>query len=178
MALRRRPSRRSAGVCWTVTVLAFVVCAVWVASFWVAARRSWGAGVSILLDAGEIGVSQGTLYWLTWNSGSALGGFQKGSIVDYEVAVGYSWGPSVSSWWPPHGGRWVAANHGAGWVPLWPPTAILALLAAWLWRRHFVRRRLLRSGHCACGYDRAGLADDAPCPECGRTASCTRAVAP
>lgn len=40
---------------------------------------------------------------------------------------------------------------------------------AWLWRCHSIRARLARTGEIchSCGYSRAGLAPDAPCPECG-----------
>lgn len=51
--------------------------------------------------------------------------------------------------------------------PLWVPPVPCAALGLWLWRRH--RRKHRRSrGHCPeCGYNRAGIAGDALCPECG-----------
>ena len=58
------------------------------------------------------------------------------------------------------------------WLGLAADTAIFA--SAW-WLILFAPRRLRRTlrrrrGHCmTCGYDRAGLAPDALCPECGRT---------
>jgi ribosomal protein L34E len=43
---------------------------------------------------------------------------------------------------------------------------VLALPAAFLWYRH--RRRAIGPGRCPrCGYDLAGLAEGAGCPECG-----------
>lgn len=69
------------------------------------------------------------------------------------------------------------------WLPLWPGFALNTLFyaaIAWgLWQvplaiRRRRRRRLNRCGKC--GYDRAGLAGDAACPECGATsAACPRA---
>lgn len=53
-------------------------------------------------------------------------------------------------------------------IPHW---LVIALASTpWLfWRLNRAARRR-RSGHCArCGYDRAGLAPEAPCPECGTT---------
>lgn len=48
---------------------------------------------------------------------------------------------------------------------LWAGTAALASVAAWFGpRRRFSALRALCG---ACGYDRAGLADEAACPECG-----------
>lgn len=60
--------------------------------------------------------------------------------------------------------------------PVWPGFALnMALFSAaagllWL-GPGFVRRRVRRRrGRCAsCGYDRAGLAAETACPECGRT---------
>lgn len=68
---------------------------------------------------------------------------------------------------------WSINRHSGGrdwwvWVPLWMPLAgSMALTgAAWVLGRRAARRA--RLGWCAaCGYDRAGLAAGARCPECG-----------
>lgn len=50
-------------------------------------------------------------------------------------------------------------------VPLSIPLLLLATPTVWLWWRD---RRFTRPGLCSlCGYDRAGLATDSVCPECG-----------
>ena len=50
-------------------------------------------------------------------------------------------------------------------VPLWLPLALFALPTAYLW---WADSRRVRPGRCPkCRYDRAGLAADDPCPECG-----------
>src|SRR5882724_6935200 len=60
-------------------------------------------------------------------------------------------------------------------VPLYLPLALTLAPAAFLWRRE-IRRRRMPIGRCAgCGYDRAGLAPDAKCPECGKPALPARA---
>lgn len=51
-------------------------------------------------------------------------------------------------------------------IPVWPLVACSLLASGWCW----ARRRGARPGLCAsCGYDRATLAPDAKCPECGAT---------
>jgi hypothetical protein len=60
------------------------------------------------------------------------------------------------------------------WFPLWPGFALNTLFyagLAWgLWQVPLAirRRRRRRMNRCVkCGYDRAGIAADAKCPECG-----------
>jgi hypothetical protein len=53
-------------------------------------------------------------------------------------------------------------------VPLWLPTLLFAVPAAWMWRVDVKRRRAAREGCCAkCGYSLVGTPVDKPCPECG-----------
>jgi hypothetical protein len=68
------------------------------------------------------------------------------------------------------------ANTAVGGVATFPRTALMCLvlmLAGVTWRFGILQRR--RRWHIekrctACGYDRAGVAGDAACPECGRGA--------
>jgi hypothetical protein len=55
-------------------------------------------------------------------------------------------------------------------VPLWLPLAPTLLATAAAWRLDALARRRARAGLCPkCHYDRAGIAADAKCPECGHT---------
>ena len=56
-------------------------------------------------------------------------------------------------------------------VPLWPFVAISIATTATAWRMDTLAQRRKRLGACpACGYDRTGLAANAPCPECNAKA--------
>ncbi len=65
--------------------------------------------------------------------------------------------------------RWGFTQYS---VPLWAP--LLAMVGAttfvgWKTARMLRRRGQTQRGQCSnCGYDRRGLAIDAPCPECGK----------
>jgi hypothetical protein len=66
---------------------------------------------------------------------------------------------------------WRATIH-PGWVelPAWLLVGPPALLMAGAWWPAIVRRLRRKPFHCACGYDRRGLASAALCPECGAAA--------
>lgn len=57
-------------------------------------------------------------------------------------------------------------------IALWLPLAAFALPALVLWWPHVRAIGRAKPGHCPrCGYDRAGLAAGAKCPECGTVAA-------
>ncbi len=71
------------------------------------------------------------------------------------------WSPQ----WP------LASGAGPYIIPLWPFVAISIATTAAAWRMDTLAQRSQRPGVCpACGYDRTGLAADAPCPECNAKA--------
>jgi hypothetical protein len=53
-------------------------------------------------------------------------------------------------------------------IPLWCPVLLALLATTAAWRLDALARRRARLNVCPkCGYDRAGIAGDANCPECG-----------
>jgi len=65
---------------------------------------------------------------------------------------------------------WIVDSH--GWnvdVPMWIPLGVLLGATSGAWWLDAAARRRARVGLCAaCGYERAGLAPGAVCPECGK----------
>jgi hypothetical protein len=131
---------------------------------WSVRLAIWTTG--LLLATGFIGVQ--------YEHQTSLFEFSSGRIL-----VGNMFSQSFEGWslylhslhYDPHLlGR---QTHSADWqvwkavIPLWPLPAALAA-AAWLFRRLGARAlRRVKVACPSCGYDRAGLALDSKCPECG-----------
>jgi predicted RNA-binding Zn-ribbon protein involved in translation (DUF1610 family) len=63
---------------------------------------------------------------------------------------------------------WVAINRVVS-IPIGGAAACSLMLTMAAWRLDTLARRRAKLNLCpTCGYDRAGLARDAKCPECGR----------
>jgi hypothetical protein len=90
------------------------------------------------------------------------------------MAVSFKWYTQIGRWriiWSPDvqlgSSRWFVA------VPLWPLFLCSSALSATLGLQDALARRRARGGVnlCPkCNYDRAGIAADAKCPECGSAA--------
>jgi hypothetical protein len=53
-------------------------------------------------------------------------------------------------------------------IPIWPFVLLAAAATARAWQLDIRAKRAARRGRCQkCGYDRAGIAPAAVCPECG-----------
>ena len=169
-------------------------------------KRIWGGVLMLVVGvalAGVIAVSRnhpvefpfGRLNVRLMSGSLGFSRFEKS--VSYDRAFRMpedGWGPKRLVWWidlPSYDvNAGIVAAHTYSWglrgnelvihVLLWPP-AVLALAAgAAAWRLGFVARRRWKNAHKACpicGYARVGLAESAPCPECGRAAGAINTLA-
>lgn len=100
-----------------------------------------------------------------WHTSIGIGG---GSLLIFyqsdSPAQGWAWEPSMPllPWLP----RLVGTDPGSlFWLPLWIPAVVFGLASVVTWWKWW---RWRPPGTCRnCGYDRAGLATGALCPECG-----------
>jgi len=147
-------SRRSVAR-WFATSAFVLLLVVWIASIWVEARVA-------IADAEN---PQYTRYWVSVWGGRVWIGENRNPAGGMDVHTGITLGPP--------GIRWsFSSRNNRSYrdviIPLWTPTLLAGVTAAWCWRRERQRRRLASAGSCpSCGYSRAGLATEAKCPECG-----------
>ena len=137
---------------WGGAILTVLLVVVWIGSGWLDVIWDPGGG-------GEIGVEAGQL----WIAPPYLSG-----VLDHSGIFTVFARVGPLNWW------FTWENWGDGpaiAIPLWFPALLSLLATAAAWRADAKYLRRVREGACpACGYDRAGLAAGAVCPECGATA--------
>ena len=133
-----------------------------------------GAGLTVLLVVVWIGSAWKEFVWLTrwdWSANVVAGRVFVMSPYaeapsDCRNQCDFVSHPFRFAWWFKQG------LQGTGFycfLPLWPAALLSLLATAAAWRADAKYLRRVREGACpACGYDRAGLAAGAVCPECGK----------
>jgi hypothetical protein len=136
----------------------------------------WGGAVVTLL---LVVVWIGSGWWyVTWNEREKFAAV----LTEGRVCVGHWLGIPTASW-PRvyYVRRWRGEFHlelgfarandsilGTWALPLWLPATLAALPTCAAWCIDLRNGRRKRLGHCvSCNYDRAGIAREAKCPECG-----------
>jgi hypothetical protein len=158
MATTRRPKRARPYLWSTIAALAAVV---WIGSYWITAyvgcnsRSGWRCG----------SIRAGTIRYVGLTGKGGAQSFTRGWHAEWVWVLEQN---RFWLWWPgcmDHPVNWLRSR--TLWIPLWPLVAAAAGFAGIHWRR---ARRLPPNACPNCGYPRAGLAEQAPCPECGRNA--------
>lgn len=135
---------------WGGLVVTVLLVVVWIASQWVAVN--W----CVTRDL-RMGIVSGSFRFGTYRLG---GNWIGGDGLEFRRPYfGNVWWFSVS----------VHRPHQYIYVPLWFPAGIALVITAAALRLDSASRRREREWTCPmCGYDRAGLASVAVCPECGK----------
>ena len=132
---------------WSGLSVSGVLGVLWVASIWYSV--SW------------IGFTDGSFLSVGIRDG-AFGMSRIGTGPLYQGHIGWRLERSEAFTWMPRF-DWFKSGF-VVMLPLWTPIAVLAPVTGWL----FWMGRRARPGRCPqCRYDRAGLPNSAPCPECG-----------
>lgn len=170
-------------------IVGVVIAAAWAASRWWCFGRESERWV-VMVDRGALyAEKRPAAYAVThgWWMASHEAGMD-GAVYRAPAASGWMWFPSASSWptsWRtppigstgrvflyevqgpgPAGGDWYRRQYA---LALWPVFPVL-FAGGWLLQRSGVKAHRRIAGGCClrCGYDLAGLAAGAVCPECGR----------
>lgn len=134
---------------WVGAAATILLLVVWIGSRWHRFESFNGAGYGLGVTGGQLLILQ-PLVDLPWD--------WHWSFQTYEELALFGWWFDRNRW--PH--------SQVTQVPLWFPALISLLATAAAWRADFAHRRRARAGTCSsCNYDRAGLAPNAVCPECG-----------
>ena len=151
---RKRPVLR-----WTATIVAVLVLAFTVATFWYDFRYGslrWFVGVC----GGQIHVVHVDDAYFLWDGHPVTVGAPMGAHVEPARPLPKNYTPAWSLW-----PGWDSFPDTRGvYVPLWPFVLVPALMAGWRWWRDWPRPG---PGQCRrCGYDLTGNVSGR-CPECG-----------
>jgi len=114
-----------------------------------------------------------------WDASGVRGGISRGRLViDFDVPwPGYQSGWQIAHEWIARERRPLIWESEVRWEPNWRRAAIpIWQILFWIgavtviaWRLDVISERRARRGMCrGCGYDLAGIAKGARCPECGR----------
>jgi hypothetical protein len=147
---------------WGCTAAMVAIAAVWVGSRWweVGSSRSAGGKTdSITFNTG------GAFFW-RWEG--LFGTASKDEPVHFFAHRLREDARKAGAWRPVLERSLVEQSL---YVPLWIPFTMTAASAGALWWWDIQRWRRRKGSCAACGYDRAGLAADTKCPECGATAA-------
>lgn len=120
-----------------------------------------------------------TMWWglTVWTGTRYYGSIRLGALIvgshpsaadqAAQVRVDFEERPRSWKWWLVV--QRIGTAGAAAFIPLWMPALAAGLSAAPFWWTDIRDgRRRRRLGHCPqCGYDRAGLAAEIKCPECG-----------
>jgi hypothetical protein len=152
---------------WTCTILAGLMVVAWVGSRWQGVRLDLNDGSRALMVRSDWGA--------IW-----------GYVIQHKGVVDKYFRRNRLSWEGPYSDIVAVPDRAWRWkpkldtrdprlieflLPLWLPTLVFAVPAAWMWRVDVKRRRAAREGCCAtCGYSLVGTPADKPCPECGTSA--------
>jgi len=154
---------------WTGAVLCFAVLSggilsVWFHVTWHGRFESRGQYMTQDQHLFRLALSDGRFSVLAWIDKGGMSGLPSPRSL-------WTWGRSPDS---PRWRLWFArqeflpGSSFSGWslfVPFWVPLIACGLPTFVFWTRH-----RLRPGCCSCGYSRAGLSKEMPCPECGEAA--------
>jgi len=126
-----------------------------------------------------------SIWWtVVWSSAWGFDVFAQGGTLgvfffgDRLGAWGPPWGWKVNAsqspfqwWFYSQGFRALPKGFAIGWIPLWVPALLAAACSAVAWRLDALAARNVAVHPCSrCGYERAGIAKGAKCPECGAEA--------
>ncbi len=134
---------------WGGAGLTVLLVVVWIGSGWLEIGWSNQYSLEMYVSSGIVGGIYDPSAPPSFSSGVFSGGA-------HEPSLNWRFGSGVFN-----KGRFMA-------IPLWPAVLLSLLATAAAWRADAKYLRRARVGSCAaCGYDRAGLAAGAVCPECG-----------